>query len=151
MADTYILCQVDAITCALPSSAVQYLELVPPISPLPNVQPAVEGVAIVRGEVVTLLSLRRRLGLPWQPHTLRSRLVVVQAGERRVGLLVDSARDFVRVAPETIEPLTERVGGISPAFFSGVFPRDGRPALVLRLEAAIGAGATPAHHDAGAE
>lgn len=142
--DTYILCHLGDAAYAIPGPGVQYLDLVPAITPVPNAAPFVLGVAIMRAQVVPIVCMRRRLGLPPQPHSIRSRVVVVQHAERRVGLLVDSARDIVRVPAEAVQPLTERAGGPNAALFAGAFPRDGRLALVVHVGAIIDESARPA-------
>jgi purine-binding chemotaxis protein CheW len=52
--------------------------------------------------VVPVVDLRVRFGLPPIDATLDSRVVVVQLAERTVGLLADSAREVVKLAPEQI-------------------------------------------------
>ena len=54
------------------------------------------GLVQVRGRVVPVVDLRARFGLPAIAPTLDSRVVVVQSGERTVGLLVDSAREVLK-------------------------------------------------------
>ncbi|HEY5241252.1 MAG TPA: chemotaxis protein CheW [Polyangiaceae bacterium] len=71
---------------------------------VPGALPYVAGVVQVRGRVVPVVDLRVRFGLPPLPPTLDSRIVVVQHHERTVGLLVDSAREVIKLTPEQIQP-----------------------------------------------
>ena len=61
--------------------------------------PYVAGVVQVRGRVVPVVDLRVRFGLPAVEPTLDSRIVVVQHHDRTVGLLVDSAREVIKLDP----------------------------------------------------
>jgi chemotaxis signal transduction protein len=61
-----------------------------------------------------------RFGLPTREATLDSRVVVVKSGERAVGLLVDSAREVLRVDPEKLRPAPEVIGGASAGFVKSV-------------------------------
>jgi purine-binding chemotaxis protein CheW len=144
MSDMYILCQLADTLVAVPGGAVRYVEFVPEIAPVPNTPPFVEGVSLVRGQVVPIVSLRRRFGLPWRPHDLRSRVVVVRHGERVVGLLADSAHAAIHVAPDQIQPLTEGAAQLSLTFLDGAFLHQGRLVLIARVEALIDVGAIPA-------
>jgi purine-binding chemotaxis protein CheW len=80
------------------------MEMVEEITPVPNATASVEGVVFSRGQVVPVVNLRARFGFERIPPDLRSRLLIVQSNGRTVGLMVDSAREFARIAPETIRP-----------------------------------------------
>jgi purine-binding chemotaxis protein CheW len=71
---------------------------------VPGALPYVAGVVQVRGRVVPVVDLRVRFGLPPAEPTLDSRIVVVQHHDRTVGLLVDSAREVIKLEPEQIQP-----------------------------------------------
>lgn len=75
----------------LPASTVRELVRAVTIAPLPLAPPAVEGVVNVRGEVVVVLDLRARLGLPGKGVELEDHLVIVRAAGRLVGVRVDRA------------------------------------------------------------
>ncbi len=61
--------------------------------------------------VIPAIDLRLRFGFAQTPYTLRSRLIVVAIGERTVGLIVDTAREFVKIAADTIQPPPEAIAG----------------------------------------
>ena len=63
------------------------------IVPIPHAPPAVLGVADHRGEVVPILDVRRRFGLPTEQATRRTKWIVVELGDRLVGLVVDAVTD----------------------------------------------------------
>src|SRR5262245_38220364 len=103
-AEAYVLFELAGTAYALPSRDVERMEMVEQITPVPNALPFVEGVVFSRGRVVPALSLRRRFGFERLAFDLRTRLIVVGHGERTVGLIVDSAREFVQIAVEAIQP-----------------------------------------------
>lgn len=78
--------RVGALGCAIPIEHVIETMRPLPIEPLGDATEPVRGVAIVRGAPVPVVDLAALLGQPGRP----SRLVIVRAGERRVGLLVDA-------------------------------------------------------------
>src|SRR5687767_5938994 len=64
-----------------------------PVVPLPHAPPVVVGVADHRGQVVPVIDLRRRFGLPLIEITRRTKWIIVRAGERASGLVVDAVTD----------------------------------------------------------
>jgi purine-binding chemotaxis protein CheW len=91
----------------------------------------VDGVVSVRGQVIPAVSLRARFGFPRIAHDLRSRLVIVREDGRTVGLIVDSAREFATIAPESIKPLPEGIGGISGRYLRGIAQQGERLMLIV--------------------
>jgi purine-binding chemotaxis protein CheW len=76
---------------------VLHLESFAGATRVPGTRPYVTGLIQIRGRVVPVVDLRARFGLPSAEPTLDSRVVVVQSGERTVGLLADSAREVLQV------------------------------------------------------
>ncbi len=93
----------------------------------------------LRGQVVPAISLRARFGFPPLPHDLHTRLVVIQIGERTVGMIVDSAREFVRIPEAAIQPPPEVIAGLSGRYLEGIASLDGRLVLILDSDAVLSA------------
>ena len=104
--DSYILFQLAAATYALRTDDVQHMEMIDQITPVPNAAAYVDGVVFSRGQVIPALNLRVRFGFPREPLSVRSRLIVVQSEQRRVGLIVDEAREFRNIPADAIQPPT---------------------------------------------
>lgn len=101
---------------------------------VPNAPACVRGVVGLRGEVVTVLDLRTRLGLTPQDLTPHCRNVIVRAAGERVGLLVDRIADVVAVRSEEIEPSPANVQGVDGRFFEGVYELDAELLVILDVE-----------------
>src|SRR5690242_6816648 len=102
MAETYVLFELAGTTYGLRTGDVQHMEMLERITPVPNTSPAVEGVVFSRGHVIPAVNLLMRFGLPREPHTMRSRLIIIQLQQRLVGLIVDAAREFIPIPEESI-------------------------------------------------
>lgn len=139
-AEAFILFELAGTTYGVRSRFVQQMEMIEHVTPVPNAIPAVEGVVLARGQVIPALSLRVRFGFEKIPYDLRSRLVVVSSAGRTVGLIVDTAREFVRIPAGTIEPPPEAITGLSGKYLEGIATIDGRMILVLNLEEVIDIG-----------
>src|SRR5690242_5756855 len=95
IAEQFVLFELVNTTYALRSSAVSRLEMVENVTPVPNATHAVEGVVLTRGRIIPAVNLRARFGFPKVDYDLRTRLIVVEAEHRTVGLIVDAAREFI--------------------------------------------------------
>ena len=135
--DSYVLFELAGATYAIRSSAVQQLEMIEHITPVPNADKSVAGVVFSRGQVIPAVSLRRRFGFPETEHDIRSRPIVVRTDGRSIGLITDAAREFTRIPGESIEPPAETLGGTSGNYLEGIATIDGRMILVLKLEELI--------------
>ena len=129
--DSYILFELAGATYALRSDDIQQLEMVTEPTPVPNAPAFVDGVVSVRGQVMPALNLRARFGFPRAPHDLRSRLLIVRAHGRTVGLIVDSAREFATIAADAIQPPPDGMGAMSGRWLRGLAHRGERLVLVL--------------------
>ncbi len=97
----------------------------PPITMVPRAPREVIGVCSVRGLLVTVLDLRRKLRLDERTLTRRARILLGEAESGEViGLLVDEVRHVVRLAATEIEPAASALGGDVSEFVLGI----GRPA-----------------------
>lgn len=72
---------------------------------LPNQPKHILGVLNLRGSIVSIQDLRIRLGAPAPEPVETNVIVIVQAGERRVGLLVDAVSDILTLRAEDIQPV----------------------------------------------
>ena len=138
--DTYILFELAGTTYAVPSDSVQQVQMVEQITPVPNAMAVIEGVVYTRGRVIPALNLRVRFGFGKIPFDLRARLVVVNVGGRVVGLLVDTAREVVRIPGSSIQPPPEGITGLSGKYLEGIASIKGRLVLLLNLAAVIDVG-----------
>ena len=130
---SYILFTVAGTTYALPSGEVRHVEMIEDITRVPNAPSFVDGVVFSRGQVVPVVNLRSRFGFERAPNDLRTRLLVVQSAARLVGLVVDSAREFVNIPPDAIQPPHEALTGMSGRYVEGIASVGGRLILVLDL------------------
>lgn len=133
-AETYILCELAGAIYGIPSAVVRHIEMVERVTPIPNAPAVVEGVVLSRGLVIPVLSLRRRFGFEPIAHDLRTRLVVIHTGGRTVGLLVDTAREFVAIAHDAIEPPPESINQLSGDYLRGIATVGERLILILRVD-----------------
>jgi len=135
--EPFILFELAGTTYGVRSRFVQQIEIIEDVASVPNAHAAVEGVVLVRGQVVPALNLRTRFGFDKIERDLRSRLVVINTGTRVVGLIVDTAREFLKIATESIEPPPEALTGLSGHYLEGIATIGERMILILNLDAVL--------------
>lgn len=84
-----ILFLLGTVECALPADAVQGIERITEITPIPNTAPWVLGVVQVWGSIVSVVDLRSFFGLTPEPLSTRNRLLVLTLKDMTIGFLVD--------------------------------------------------------------
>ena len=130
-AEAYILVELAGTAYAVHSTAVQRMEMVEHVTPVPNAPSFVDGVVFSRGRVVPAVNLRSRFGFDRAPYDLKTRLIVVTHDDRAVGLIVDSAREFVTIAADAIQPPPDGLAGTSGKYLRGIATVADRVILIL--------------------
>lgn len=98
---------------------------------VPLAPPVVEGLINLRGQIVTAIDLRRRLGLPPRPPDQRPMNIVVRGAEGAVSLLVDEIGDVVEADPRLFESVPHTVRGPAAEVLYAVYKQPDRLLLVL--------------------
>lgn len=112
---------------------VQEIIRIQPLTRVPNLPDYIDGVINLRGKVIPVIGLRKRLGLGKQSADKRTRIVVVDVHGQVLGFVVDSVSEVLRIHTDTVEP-TPRLGKVDRDFISGVGKLDSRLLLLLDLE-----------------
>lgn len=112
---------------------VQTIERMLKITRVPHAPDFVEGVTNLRGMVVPIIDLRKRLGLPEKEATDETRIITVKMNEMMVGMIVDSASDVVKVPEDVIEPPPSIIGGVESTYLEGVAKLENRLLILLNL------------------
>jgi purine-binding chemotaxis protein CheW len=94
----------------------------------------VSGVINLRGEVATIIDLRRVLGLPPADAAVPSRTLIVRSQDESIGLLVDRVADITTVGANELAPPPPNVGRLDGKFIRNVCPRESEILVVLDLE-----------------
>jgi purine-binding chemotaxis protein CheW len=99
-------------------------------SPLPKAPGFLEGVVPYEGGAVPVVDLRKRFDLD-APIREETRLMVVDLGDQRVGVLVDEVREVIRVDSTTIAAPGPMVSGLAATYIAGIITRPGRTIIIL--------------------
>jgi len=101
---------------------------------IPNSPAYIEGVINLRGRVLPVMNLRRRLRLPEKDISKASRIIVTEIGAKVIGLLVDAVSHVVRVPSGAVEDAPEEVLEVDTDYITGVGKLNNRLIIMLDLE-----------------
>ncbi|MHB8109860.1 MAG: chemotaxis protein CheW [Syntrophorhabdaceae bacterium] len=113
---------------------VQEINKMMNITRIPNAPVFIEGVINLRGKIIPIVDLRKRLGFREQPYDKSTRIIVVELDGLVLGFIVDSVSEVLRVPENTIEPPPSMVAGIESEYIEGVGKLDDRLLILLELK-----------------
>ncbi len=111
--------------------AVQEVVRYQPMTRVPLAPPMVQGLINLRGQIVTALDLRSRLGLLPRSDSELPMNVVLRTEDGAVSLLVDQIGDVIDTRPDLFEPPPETVRGTAREMIRGAYKLEGRLLLIL--------------------
>jgi purine-binding chemotaxis protein CheW len=138
----HILFRIGDTEFVLPAERVVQMETFSRATRVPGVPDYVIGIVQLRGRMIPVVDLRVRMGMPRAAVTLDSRVIVSERDGRPVALLVDYAREVVRIAPSQRQPPPALMEGATTRFVESIVQIGDRTILVLDFEKAIGEGAS---------
>lgn len=107
------------------------------ITPVPETESYVEGVMNLRGNLVPVLDLRKRLRSSGLSDTSEKRIIVSYIDGRLVGLIVDAASEVIRVGDRMIEPVPDIITEMGVEYITGIINLDGRFITMIDLRKAL--------------
>jgi purine-binding chemotaxis protein CheW len=119
----------------VPISQIQEIDRLARITKVPKAAEFIEGITNLRGEVIPVLDTRKRFGLEVKPPDDRTRIIIVDLGGVKTGLVVDSVREVLNLARKDIAPPPEAIGsGIDQQFISGIGKVDAGKRMIVLLD-----------------
>ncbi len=103
------------------------------ITRVPGAPRFVEGVINLRGRVVPVVDLRKRLDLQVTEQTKESRIVVVDIADREVGVIVDGVTEVLRIPLSSVEPPSSMITNADSDFLRGIARLESKLIILLDL------------------
>ncbi|MGB9802596.1 chemotaxis protein CheW [Desulfofundulus sp.] len=126
-----VIFQLNDQQYALPIQETQEIIRMTDITRVPNTKSYVEGIINLRGSIVPVIDLNRRLDLPVRGYTDATRIIVVEYEGQKVGMIVDNVLEVGRYTADEMEP--PAVAGDNMEFLRGVIKKGDRLWLLLNL------------------
>jgi purine-binding chemotaxis protein CheW len=116
---------------------VQEILLRQNVTPVPHAPDYVMGLIGLRGQIVTAVDLRKRLGLSERAQVEEPYHLVVSANGGVASLQVDGVGDVLEMPESQLLPPPESLEGIDPTFIQGVFMLEERILAIIDVQAVL--------------
>jgi len=130
-----VIFQLNDQQYALPIQETQEIIRMSSITRVPNTRHYVEGIINLRGSIVPVINLNKRLDLPVSQYGEDTRIIVVENDGQKVGMIVDVVLEVGRFSEEEIEPPS--VAGDNVNYLRGVVKKGDQLWLLLNLAEVI--------------
>ena len=108
-AKQYIILKFDSEQYGIDIAYIENIVRLQPITRVPHSQDYFLGIINLRGEVVPVMSMRRKFDLPDKENTNASRILILKIeGSGKIGILVDEVREVVSLSEEQIEQVAAK-------------------------------------------
>jgi len=117
---------------------VQGVERMMEITGIPGMPDFIEGVINLRENIIPIVDLRRRFGIPEKEYDKETRTMIIELeSEVVVGIIVDQVNEVFQLEPEMMGKVPE-IGGMTARirrnFIQGVAKKEGKLIIVMDIE-----------------
>ncbi len=107
--------------CGMDILKVQEINKLMQMTKVPQAPEYVVGILNLRGQIVTIIDLGRKLGLSSTELKEESRNIIVNSKDEYIGLLTERISDVIQADWDKVEPPPANIGEVQGKFFKGVF------------------------------
>jgi len=118
---------------AVPITQAVRIVRLSPITRVPRAPGFLEGVINVKGDIIPVVDLKKRLALSQTPYGSKARVIIVETDEQRVGMLVDLVHEILPLPADAVEPPPAMVADINGVYLTGVVQLADRLLVILDL------------------
>lgn len=129
-----VIFRLDREVYAVDINAVAEISQMQAITHVPRTPEFVEGIINVRGQVLPVIDLRKRFGLPQAELGRDARIIQVEVGTIKLGLIVDAVTEVLSIAADMVEPPSPVISSIDTEFIQGVVKAGDRLIILIDLE-----------------
>lgn len=131
LSDRYLLFKIDDANYGLPLAMALEILTIQSITRLPRVADYVKGIVNLRGKVIPVLDVRKKLGLSEREYDDKTCIIVLDIHDMHVGLIVDMVSEVTSVSADQVIP-PPKSNGSSATYISSVSQLEDK--IVLNLD-----------------
>lgn len=128
----YVVCQLAQEKYALKISDVYEIIKMKKITVVHNTKPYLEGVINLRGKIIPIVNLHKRLELSDYTQTKFTRIVIVNSRDEMIGIIVDRVIQSTKFLD--IQPPPETVAGLDGEYFEGLGITEAGVISILKID-----------------
>lgn len=123
-------------TFAITVSQVREIRKVEDITHVPKMPHYIEGVMNLRGQITTVIDLKKRLNIASDgpSRSAQSRIIVAEIADNQLGIIVDAVEDVMRVPKDSISPPPRTLAGMESTALNGISKLPDKLIMMLDLE-----------------
>ena len=129
--------QIGEVLCGIDIRYVQEINKSMNITQVPLSQEYIKGIMNLRGDIVTVIDLGKKLGMAPVKIDEDSRITIVKWNDEFVGLLVDRIYDVISVQKQDIMPPPSNIKGAKGKYFQGVIKKHSDLIGILEIDAVL--------------
>jgi len=109
-----------------------------PITPIPRSPDFIEGVVNLRGQILAVIDLAKRLNLPPRARDEKTRIIVVEFEEKTVGMVVDEVTEVLRISNTQIDHTPDIIESeIQRKYITGVGKLEEKLLILIDLRSVL--------------
>jgi len=117
----YIMVKFDNEQYGIDIAYIDNIVRLQPITRVPHTQDYFLGIINLRGEIIPVMSLRRKFDLEDKENTNSSRILIIKyEGNAKIGMLVDEVKEVVTLSEDDIEKISSDSPDSNRGYLAGV-------------------------------
>ncbi len=130
----FVVFRIEEQEFAVDINKVKTIEKITTITRVPGAQHFIMGVINLRGEVIPVIDIRKRMGMQPRQFDSESRIIIINLDDIEVGLTADSATEVVNIGQDYIDNNLDFAGDIDDSFIEGIGRIEDRIIVILDLK-----------------
>lgn len=133
--DQFLIYTIDGQEFGIQAMRVQEISVILPVTRIPNTPSYIEGIMNLRGRLASVLNFRKIFGFDSHPDDEDTRIVIVEYESFRIGIIVDSVEEVIKIPDNAIHKLPESTGkSVTEEYITGIGMLDKRIIIILNID-----------------
>lgn len=135
----YIVVQIGSEKYGIDIGYVDNIIRMQKITRVPKAQSYFKGIINLRGEIVSVMSVRKKMGLADDVFTNASRIIILKLEEKgMIGIIVDEVCEVVTLAENQIDPVNSNSKNSKDFFINGIGKKEDTLISLFEISAIVG-------------
>ena len=125
---------VDKIKCAISINQIQEIKKNMKITPVYNAPKYIRGIFNLRGQIITVIDLRKKLGYESIPINREMSIIIISYKQEKIGLLTDKIVDIIHADPRTMEDPPSNINNKMRQYFLKTYKMENTLTNILNID-----------------